>query len=69
VPLIALPLGAVHVPPVCGLPLSEALKATGAPVLHTVKGVPEPGLLAVVMLTVTVALALEQGGVPVIVYV
>jgi len=57
------------VPPAAGAPPSELIKATAAPLLHTVNVPFVPAFGAAFSVTVTVAVAFTQGATPVTVYV
>jgi hypothetical protein len=57
------------VPPACGDPPKLPIKDTDALVLHSVSVPSVPAFVEAFSVTVTVAVAFEQGAVPVTVYV
>ena len=65
VPLLTPPPGAVHVPPASGVPPNELNKVNGASVAHVERVPFVPAFGAWVMFTVTTAVALAHGAVPV----
>ncbi len=59
----------LHIPPVSGVPPRIANRSTGEPLPQNVTEPLVPALGGGVIVTITVAVASLQGGVPVVVYV